>query len=125
MPRGDGPPVVIRSESQFVVRGRLDSPARVYFGIAVSDAGGEFAGKFRGDLGGQQPISEPEENGQFEVIYRVRDFTLDPCVRDREKELAVRPDDLVLNNVWAFTHSGGPSGLEVTEVELISPEQKK
>ena len=125
VPRGDGPPVVIRSESQFVVRGRLDRPARVYFGIAVSDAGGEFAGKFRGDLGGQQPISEPEENGQFEVIYRVRDFTLDPCVRDREKELAVRPDDLVLNNVWAFTHSGGPSGLEVTEVELISPEQKK
>ena len=73
----------------------------------------------------QQPISEPDKDGKFEVIYRVRDFTLDPCVRDREKELAVRPDDLVLNNVWAFTHSGGPSGLEVTEVELISPEQKK
>ena len=125
MPRGDGPPVVVRSESQFVVRGRLDRPARVYSGIAVSDAGGEFAGKFRGDLGSQQPISEPDKDGKFEVICRVRDFTLDPCVRDREKELAVRPDDLVLNNVWAFTHSGGPSGLEVTEVELISPEQKK
>ncbi|MEL6898667.1 MAG: hypothetical protein AAFP90_21425, partial [Planctomycetota bacterium] len=63
-----------------------------------------------------------DENGRFEVTYRIRDFTLDPYVRDREMELAVTPEDLVLNNVWAFTHSGGPSGLEVTEVELISPE---
>ncbi|MGB0599704.1 MAG: FecR family protein [Rubripirellula sp.] len=125
VPRSDGPPVVVRSESQFVVRGRLDKPARVFFGIAVSDAGGEFAGKFRGDLGTQQPISEPDKDGQFEVIYRVRDFTLDPCVRDREKELAVRPNDLVLNNIWAFTHIGGPSGLEVTEVELISPNKEE
>jgi hypothetical protein len=125
VPRSDGPPVVVRSESQFVVRGRLAKPARVFFGIAVSDAGGEFAGKFRGDLGSQQPISEPDEDGQFEVIYRVRDFTLDPCVRDREKELAVSPNDLVLNNIWAFTHIGGPSGLEVTEVELISPNKEE
>ncbi|MDV6031496.1 MAG: FecR domain-containing protein [Phycisphaera sp. RhM] len=122
-PRSDGPPVIVRSESRFVVRGRLDRPARVYFGIAVSDAGGEFAGKFRGDLGGQQPISVPDEDGQFEVVYRVRDFTIDPCVRDRKEELAFRPDDLVLGGVWAFTHSGGPSGLEVSEVELISPER--
>ena len=124
VPRGDGPPVVVHSDARFVVRGRLDKPARIYFGIAVSDASGEFAGKFRGDLGSQQPISEPNEDGQFEVVYRIHDFTLDPCVRDRQKQLAVKPDDLVLNNVWAFTHSGAPSGLEVTEVELISPEQK-
>lgn len=122
--RSDGPPVVIKTDSHFVVRGRLDKPAKVHFGIAVSDADGEFAGKFRGDLGGQQPISEPAEDGQFEVVYRIRDFTLDPCVRDREEELAVRPDDLVLNGVWAFTHTGIPSGLEVTEVELIPPERK-
>ena len=125
VPRSDGPPVVVRSESHFVVRGRLDKPARVYFGIAVSDASGEFAGKFRGDLGGQQPISEPDEDGQFEVVYRIRDFRLDPCVRDRKEKLAVTPDDLVLNNAWAFTHSGGPSGLEVTEVELISPNKEE
>ena len=121
VPRSDGPPVVVTSESQFVIRGRLDKAARVYFGIAVSDVNGEFAGKFRGDLGAQQPISTPDEDGQFEVAYRIRDFTLDPCVRDREEELALRPDDLVLNNVWAFTHTGSSSGLEVSEVELIAP----
>jgi len=123
--RSDGPPVVVRPDSRFVVRGRINKPARVFFGIAVSDVNGDFAGKFRGDLGGQQPISEPGVDGQFEVVYRIGDFTLDPCVRDREKELAVRPDDLVLNGVWAFTHTGGPSGLEVTEVELISPNNQE
>ena len=61
----------------------------------------------------------------LEVVYRIGDFTLDPCVRDREEELAVRPDDLVLNGVWAFTHTGSPSGLEVSEVELISPNKEE
>ena len=123
--RRDGPPVVVRSDSRFVVRGRLNKPAKVHFGIAVSYVNGEFAGKFRGDLERQQPISELGEDGQFEVVYRIRDFTLDPCVRDREEELAVRPDDLVLNGVWAFTLNGSPSGLEVTEVELISPNKEE
>jgi len=122
--RSDGPPVVVRSDSQFVVRGRLNKPAKIHFGIAVSHVNGEFAGKFRGDLDGQQPISEPGEDGLFEVAYRVGDFTLDPCVRDRKQELAAKPDDLVLNGVWAFTHTGSPSGLEVSEVELIPPERK-
>jgi ferric-dicitrate binding protein FerR (iron transport regulator) len=122
--RSDGPPVVVRSDSRFVVRGRLNKPAKVHFGIAVSDVNGEFAGKFRGDLESQQPISEPDEDGRFEVVYRIGDFTLDPCVHDRKEELAARPDDLVLNGVWAFTHAGGPSGLEVREVELIPTERK-
>ena len=122
--RSDGPPVVVRSDSQFVVRGRLNKPAKVHFGIAVSYVNGEFAGKFRGDLDGQQPISEPDEDGQFEVVYRIGDFTLDPCVHDRKEELAPMPDDLILNGVWAFTHTGGPSGLEISEVELIPPERK-
>jgi hypothetical protein len=122
--RRDGPPVVVRSNSRFVVRGRLNKPAKVHFGIAVSSVNGEFAGKFRGDLESRQPISEPDEDGQFEVVYQIGDFTLDPCVRDRKGELAAKPDDLVLNGVWAFTHAGGPSGLEVSEVELIPPERK-
>jgi hypothetical protein len=119
--RSDGPPVVVRSDSRFVVRGRLDKPAKVYFGIAVSGVNGEFAGKFRLDLESEQPISKPDTDGNFEVAYRLSNFTLDPCVRDREQELAVRPDDLVLTCVWAFTHTHSPSGLEISGVELIPP----
>ncbi len=88
------------------------------------DANGELAGKFRLDLDVQQPISEPDEHGQFEVVYRIGDFTLDPCAGDRKEELATMPDDLVLNGVWAFTHTGSPSGLEVSEIELIPLERK-
>ncbi|MDG2221727.1 MAG: FecR family protein [Rubripirellula sp.] len=121
--RTDGPPVVVRSDSKFVVRGRLNKPASVYFGIAVSDASNEFAGKFRGDLTNKQPLSQPDEDGRFEVVYQVSDFSLDPCVRDRKEELATTPHDLVLNGIWVFTHTDTPSGLEVSEVELIPTSQ--
>jgi hypothetical protein len=123
--RSDGPPVVVTADSQFVVRGRLDEPAKVYFGIAVSDVNGEFAGKFRLDLDSEQPISKPDAEGNFKVAYRLSDFTLDPCVRNREDELAVSPDDLVLNCIWAFTNTGRPSGLEINDVELISPTKEE
>ncbi len=121
--RTDGPPVVVRSDSKFVVRGRLNKPASVHFGIAVSDASNEFAGKFRGDLTNKQPLSQPDEDGRFEVVYQVSDFSLDPCVRDRKEELATTPHDLVLNGIWVFTHTDTPSGLEVSEVELIPTSQ--
>lgn len=123
--RSDGPPVIVRSDSQFVVRGRINKPARVHFGIAVSDANGEFAGKFRGDLDRDQPISKPDKEGRFEVVYRIGAFTLDPCVRDRKEELATTPDDLVLNGVWAFTQSDIPTGLTISEVELTPPEREE
>ena len=123
--RSDGPPVVVGSDSQFVVRGRLNKPAKVYFGISVSDGNGEFAGKFRLDLESKQPISKPDADGNFEVAYRLSDFTLDPSVSNRKEELAVSPDNLVLNCIWAFTHTGIPSGLEINDVELISPNQEE
>jgi hypothetical protein len=123
--RSDGPPVVVGSDSQFVVRGRLNRPAKVYFGISVSDGNGEFAGKFRLDLESKQPISKPDADGNFEVAYRLSDFTLDPSVSNRKEELAVSPDDLVLNCIWAFTHTGSPNGLEISDVELISPNKEE
>ena len=88
----------------------------------MSHANGEFAGKFRGDLEERQPVAELDSKGRFETVYRLSDFTLDPCVRDREDELPASPAGLVLNGVWAFTHTGSPSGLEVTEIELLPPE---
>ena len=120
--RADNSPVVIKPDSHFIVRGRLDTPASVYFGVWVSHANGEFAGKFRGDLEERQPVAELDSKGRFETVYRLSDFTLDPCVRDREDELPASPAGLVLNGVWAFTHTGSPSGLEVTEIELLPPE---
>ncbi|MAR09561.1 MAG: hypothetical protein CL681_06265 [Blastopirellula sp.] len=120
--RSESSPVVLLPGSKFVVRGKLRSEARVHFGIRVTYPNGEFAGMFRGDLHNKQPLAAKDENGRFEEVYSLQHFTVDPAVRDRQDELAAKPDGLVLGGVWAFTHTGRPSGLEVTEVELISPE---
>lgn len=122
--RPDGSPVVVLPHSTFVVRGRLRSQARVHFGIRVTYPNGDFAGMFLGDLHNRQPLAAKDENGRFEEVYRLQHFTVDPAVRDRQDELAAKPDGLILDGVWAFTHTGDPSGLEITEVELIPPAQQ-
>jgi hypothetical protein len=120
--RSNNAPVVVQPDSRFIVRGRLRSEARVYFGIRVSNPNGEFVGMFRGDLDDRQPLAKLNDDGHFEEVYDLRDFTVDPAVIDRRDELAAKPDGLILNGVWAFTHTGRPSGLEVTEVELLPPD---
>ena len=122
--RSEGSPVVLLPGSKFVVRGRLRSEARVHFGIRVTHLNGEFAGMFRGDLHDKQPLASQDENGHFEEVYSLENFTIDPAVRDRQDELAGKPDGLILDGVWAFTHTGSPSGLEITEVEVIPPAQR-
>ena len=122
--RSDGSPIVLLPGSKFVVRGILRSEARVYFGIRVTYPNGEFAGMFRGDLHNKQPLAPMDENGRFEEVYSLQHFTVDPAVRDRQNELAGKPDGLILDGVWAFTNTSRPSGLEVIEVEVIPPAQR-
>lgn len=120
--RSDGSPVILLPGSKFVVRGRLQTQVRVGFGIRVIYPTGEFAGMFRGDLHDKQPLAAKDANGRFEEVYSLQNFTVDPAVRDRQDELAAKPDGLILDGAWAFTHTGGPSGLEIIEVEVIPPE---
>lgn len=117
----DGSRVVVQPGSRFVVRGRLEQAVPVYFGIRVHYPNGEFAGMFRGDLQGQQTPARPDSAGNFAETYELDQFSVDPVVWDRRHELAPRPDQLVLDGVWVFTHSDDPSGLEVTEVNLLPP----
>ena len=106
----------------FRVRGRLHDSAQVHFGIAVSYGNGEFAGMFRGDLSKEQPITEIDEEKCFEVIYQLSDFSADPCIHERQKKVAGKPDGLYLDRVWVFTNTESPSGLMVHEVKLIPGE---
>lgn len=122
--RADDSPVVVQPGSRFVVRGRLQSKAPVHFGIRVSHPNGEMAGMFRGDLHDRQPDAEVDADGRFEEVYRLEEFSIDPAVYDRRAELASKPEGLILDGVWAFTHTGRPSGLEITEVEVIPPAQR-
>ena len=119
--RGE-PPVVLTPSAQFRVRGRLHYPAKLKIGIAVSDDNGEFAGMFRGDLLKKQPVSEIDDEKEFEAVYQLSDFTVDPCVREKQDSLARKPDGLYLDRLWVFTDTGSSSGLMVHEVELIPGE---
>jgi hypothetical protein len=120
--RSDGATVVVKPGARFVVRGRIETETPVYFGIRVNDPDGEFAGMFRGDLQEDQPPVRRSEAGEFTETYEVAAFSVDPAVWDKRHKLASRPDHMVLDGVWAFTHSGSPSGLEIIEVQLLPPE---
>ena len=117
-----GPPVALTSHAMFRVRGRLHDSAQVHFGIAVSYGNGEFAGMFRGDLLKKQPVSEIDDEKEFEAVYQLSDFTVDPCVREKQDSLARKPDGLYLDRLWVFTDTRSSSGLMVHEVELIPGE---
>ncbi|MFP6669714.1 MAG: FecR family protein [Pirellulales bacterium] len=116
--RSDGSPVIVKPDSQFIVRGRLTTATDLFFGIRVTHANGEFAGKFIA----RKPAQQFRNASLFEAVFQLSDFTLDPCVRDRKDELPAKPDDLILTGVWSFTHTGGPAGLAITEVELVAPD---
>ncbi|MDP6718709.1 MAG: FecR domain-containing protein [Pirellulaceae bacterium] len=113
--RVDDSPVVVQSGSRFLVRGRLQISADLFFGIRVARPSGDFAGKFLARL----PAEQFKRDSDFQAVFHLDKFGLDPCVWDRKDELPSIPDDLVVTCVWAFTHTGEPTGLEVTEIELI------
>ncbi len=115
--RADSSPVVVQSGSRFIVRGRLRIAADLFFGIRVARPNGEFAGKFLA----RQPAEQFDGDSNFEAVFHLDEFGLDPCVWDRKDELPSKPDDLIVTSVWAFTHTGGPTGLEITEIELMPP----
>lgn len=119
--RTDNSPVVVQPGSRFIVRGRLRDSARIHFGIRVSHPNGEFAGMFRVDLHEHQPLADIGNDDRFEETYRLENFEIDPAVYDRKDELAAKPDGLILMGVWAFTHTGGPTGLEIHDIELVPP----
>ena len=119
----DGSRVVVQTGSRFIVRGLLQSQTPVYFGIRVNHPNGDFAGMFRGDLQREQTKAVTDSAGRFEEIFELNQFTVDPAVWHWRHELAARPDELVLDGVWVFTHSDPPSGLEVINVQLVPAEE--
>ena len=98
MSRDDGSRIILNSDSRFVVRGRIGSAPRVYFGIQVAHSNGDFAGKFRAD----QAVLKLNDLGEFEIVFHFSEFDLDHSVLDRKDELPSSPDGLFLTNVWCF-----------------------
>ncbi len=95
----------------------MASTHRIYFGVTVRRAGGEFAGRFQTI----RPAVEFPDGEEFEMILSLRDFRLDSSLDEMKDKLASVPFGLVVESIWCHTLDK-QAGLEVTEVELISPE---
>ena len=114
--RGDKPPVILQPTSCFRVRGHIASTHEVYFGVTLRHAGGEFAGKFQT----VRPAVEFPGGRDFEVVLHLRDFRLDPSLAEMKSKLPNTPFHLVVESMWCHSLYV-QAGLEVAEVELISP----
>ncbi len=117
---GDRSPVLLLPDSDLRVHGRIASSHKVYFGVTVRHAGGEFAGRFQTI----RPAAEFPGGEDFEVVLRLRDFRLDPSLAKIKDKLPSAPFDLVVESFWCHTLDQ-QAGLEVAEVELVPPSEDK
>ncbi|MHC4355224.1 MAG: ankyrin repeat domain-containing protein, partial [Planctomycetota bacterium] len=113
---GDKPPVILQSASRLRVHGHIASTHKVYFGVTVRHAGGEFAGRFQTI----RPAIEFQSGQDFEVVLQLRDFRLDPSLIEMEDKLPSTPFHLVVESIWCHTLDQ-QAGLEIVEVELLPP----
>jgi hypothetical protein len=113
---GDKPPVTLQPTSRLRVRGRIASTNRVFFGVTVRHPNGEFAGNFQTI----RPAVEFPSGQDFEVILHLRNFRLDPSLTEIRNTLPSVPFDLVVESMWCHTLDK-QAGLEIIEVELLSP----
>ena len=112
--RGDKPPVILRPDSVLRIRGHIASRNEVYFGITVRQPKGEFAGRFQTI----RPAVEFPGGRDFEVLLKLRDFSLDPSLAEMKGKLPSVPFDLVVESIWCHTLDQ-QAGLEIFEVELL------
>lgn len=113
---GENPPVVLHQDSVLKVRGRLTSNHAMYFGVTLRHLSGEPAGKFQT----VKPASEFEVGQSFEAVLTIREFRLVPTLIPLKHQLPADPFGLVVESFWCHTLKHD-AGLEITEVELVSP----
>jgi len=118
--RGDKPPVILVPDSSLRVRGRIASTNKVYFGVTVRHAGGEFAGRFQTI----RPAAEFPGGQDFEIVLSLRDFQLDSSLMEMRNKLPSVPFDLAVESFWCHTLDK-QAGLEVIDVELVPPSEDK
>jgi len=113
---GDKPPVVIQPDSRIRVRGRIASSHKVYFGITVRNASGEFAGMFDTN----RPAVEFPSAQDFDVVLHLQDYQPVSSHDKLKANLVSVPFGLVVEAFWCHTLDK-QAGLEIVELELIPP----
>ena len=114
----DSPPVILKPGSRIRVRGKMNTPHAIWFGVTLRRPNGDFAGHFQ--------IIVPAERFQpgepFDVTLNPEEYHLDPSLKKWAAGLAKNPFDLKVGSVWC--HSLWDSvGLQVSKMEILAPEE--
>ena len=114
----DSPPVILKPGSRIRVRGKMNTPHAIWFGVTLRRPNGDFAGHFQ--------IIVPAERFQpgepFDVTLNPEEYHLDPSLKKWAAGLAKNPFDLKIGSVWC--HSLWDSvGLQVSKMEILAPEE--
>ncbi len=114
----DSPPVILKPGSRIRVRGKMNTPHAIWFGVTLRRPNGNFAGHFQ--------IIVPAERFQpgepFDVTLNPEEYHLDPSLKKWAADLAKNPFDLKVGSVWC--HSLWDSvGLQVSKMKILAPEE--
>lgn len=103
------PPVAIAAGAEFRVKGRMDSRADLYFGMATKHLKGGFAGKH---YAVRKAELIPGNGETFEFTIPIEEF------KPEEPEHPESPLGLELQDCWCLTINHD-AGLAITSIELI------
>lgn len=106
--RGPAAPVVLTSGGKFRIRGRMETPGDIYFGLTMKQVKGGFAGKYVA----VRRVDPTKTDGRLEIELHLEEF------RPQEKEFADSPSGLEFVDWWCFTYNVD-AGLSIARVELL------
>ncbi len=106
---GPSPPAVLTSGGKFRIRGHVESPGEVYFGLTAHHPDGGFAGKY---VAARKFEGIQETGEQLDVELRLEEF------RPEESGFPDSPVGLILVDWWCCT-ANADAGLSISNVELI------
>lgn len=106
---GPSPPAVLTPGGKFRIRGQIESPGEVYFGLTTHHADGGFAGKY---VAARKFEGIQETDKQLDLELRLEEF------KPQEKDFPNSPVGLVLVDWWCCT-ANADAGLSISNVELI------
>lgn len=92
-------PVILKSDSQVRVRGRLWKRSRVWVGLTLWQPNGDFAGRFQVVL----PADKFALKEEFELRLPLGEFELDPSLNHLRDKLPTQPAGLVVGSMWCHT----------------------
>ena len=111
--RDSGAAVVLPSGGKFRIRGRMEAPTDVYFGLTMKHVKGGFAGKYVATfrVGESSGGDGPNRDG-LDIEMHLGEF------RPQEKESAESPIGLEIVDWWCFTYNVD-AGLSIDSVDLL------